>query len=333
VTAYRAQGSTVDTAHALVNSSSMTRETFYVSMTRGRDANTCYVATDQAHLEEHQHVPDSEVTVRSILTGVLNHEGAQKSAHEAIVAEHDTWAGIGQLAAEYDTIAATAQRDRWVALIGRSGLGAAQAEQLVEADSFGPLTAEFRRAEAHHHNLDTLLPRLIAARPLDDADDIGAVLRHRIQHATIIRSGSSRGRATPRLIAGLIPEASGPMDAEMRTALEERRQLIEHRAKTIAETAIQDREQWTTPAGQPPADPRKREQWVQQIRIIAAYRDRYRITGSTPFGPEPSDTNQQRDVERARIALRNAQRLISTSSSPAPYRQADRTQHRSRPTL
>jgi conjugative relaxase-like TrwC/TraI family protein len=333
VTAYRAQGSTVDTAHALVHSSSMTRETFYVSMTRGREANTCYVATDQAHLEEHQHLPASEVTVRSILTGVLNHQGAQKSANEAIVVEHDTWAGIGQLAAEYDTIATAAQHDRWVALIRRSGLSTAQAEQVVEAHSFGTLITEFRRAEAHHHNLDTLLPRLIAARPLDDADDIGAVLRHRLRLATTVRSGSSGGRAAPRLIAGLIPEASRPMDAEMWAALEERKRLIEHRAITIAQSAIQDRESWTTPAGRPPAEPRKRQQWVQQVRIVAAYRDRYGITSSTPFGPEPGDTNQQRDAEHARIALRNASRLTAASSSRAPDRPADRTQHRSQPTL
>jgi conjugative relaxase-like TrwC/TraI family protein len=333
VTAHRAQGSTVDTAHAVVHSSSMTRETFYVSMTRGREANTCYVATDQAQLEEHQHLPDNEVTVRSILAAVLNHEGAQKSAHETVVVEHDTWAAIAQLAAEYDTIATVAQRDRWVALILRAGLTAKQAEEAVEADSFGPLTAELRRAEAHHHNLDTLLPKLIAVRRLDDADDIGAVLRYRLQQATSIRSGSSGGRATPRLIAGLIPEATGPMTPEMRTALDERKQLIELRATTIAQTATQDHKPWTTPAGRPPADPRKRHQWVQQLRIVAAYRDRYGITTSTPFGHEPADTNQRRDEERARIALRNAERLSATYFSRARNRPADPTQHRPQPML
>jgi conjugative relaxase-like TrwC/TraI family protein len=333
VTAYRAQGSTVDTAHAVVHSSSMARETFYVSMTRGREANSCYVATDQAHLEEHQHLPEGEVTFRSILAGVLNHEGAQKSAHETVVAEHDTWAGIAQLAAEYEIIATVAQHDRWVALIGRSGLGTAQAQQVGDSDSFGPLTAELRRAEARHHNLDTLLPRLIAERPLDDADDIGAVLCHRLQHATTVRSGSSSGRATPRLIAGLIPEASGPMDAEMRAAIEERKQLIEQRAITITQTAIQDHEPWTTQAGRPAADPRKRQQWVQQMRIVAAYRDRYSITSSTPFGHEPADVNQRRDAERARIALRNAWRLSEALSARTPNRQAGRSNQRSVPTL
>jgi AAA domain/Histidine kinase-, DNA gyrase B-, and HSP90-like ATPase len=83
ITAHRAQGATVDTAHLVVHSSSMTREAFYVAMTRGRYSNVTYVATAKAHLEEHQHTPEYEdqVTARTILYGVLQHEGAEKSAH------------------------------------------------------------------------------------------------------------------------------------------------------------------------------------------------------------------------------------------------------------
>jgi len=332
-TTYRAQGSTVDTAHAVVHSSSMTRETFYVSMTRGRKANTCYVATDQALLEEHQHFPDDEVTVRSILTGVLAHEGAQKSAHETITAEHNAWAGIGQLAAEYDTIATVAQHDRWVDLIGRSGLNATQALQVVEAESFGPLTAEFRWVEAHFHNLDTLLPRLIGARGLGDADDIGAVLRHRLQRATSSRSGTSGGPRSARLIAGLVPEATGEMTTEMRAALAERKRLIEQRALTIAETATQSREPWTMSLGEPPSIPRQHRVWLQQVRIVAAYRDRYSITESAPLGHEAGDTNQRLDAARARSAVRNAHRLSEGSTARIPERLVERSKQRSQPTL
>ncbi|MFM9920892.1 MobF family relaxase [Lacisediminihabitans sp. H27-G8] len=333
LTVYRAQGSTVDTAHAVVHSSSMTRETFYVSMTRGRDANTCYVATDQAHLEEHQHFPDDEVTVRGILARVLGHEGAQKSAHEAIVTEHNSWAGIAHLAAEYETIADVAQHKRWVALVSASGLNAAQARQVVEAESFGPLTAEFRRAEAHHHNPGTLLPRLVTARDLSDADDIGAVLRHRLQRATATCSGTSRVRPSPRLIAGLIPEATGDMPAEMRTALKERKHLIEDRATTIAETATKTHEPWTRALGEPPTNPRQHQVWLRHVRTVAAYRDRYNISGNTPIGKEAGDTNQRLDAERARVALRNARRLGGISPAHTPSRHAERTQDRSQPTL
>ena len=52
---FRAQGLTTDTAHVLVDSN-MTRETLYVAMTRGRDANVAYVAVDKpdaTHGEPH----------------------------------------------------------------------------------------------------------------------------------------------------------------------------------------------------------------------------------------------------------------------------------------
>ena len=318
VTAHRAQGSTVDTAHAVVHSSQMTRETFYVAMTRGRDSNTCYVATDQAHLEEHQHFPDSEVTVKAVLAGVLRHEGAEKSAHEAITTEHEVWGGIAQLAAEYETIAAVAQRDRWVALMGRSGLDTEQVDLVVELESFGPLVAEFRRAEANHHNLDALLPRLITARGLGDADDIGAVLRQRLQRATAARTGSSRGRAAPRLIAGLIPEANGEMTFDMRAALDERAALIEQRAITIAETATTAGEPWTTTLGKAPSDARQRQTWLKQVRVIAAYRDRYGVTDSAPLGQDGGGANQRLDAKRARAALQYAQRLGGVPRRPGP---------------
>ncbi|MGK4029889.1 ATP-binding domain-containing protein, partial [Bacteroides uniformis] len=65
VTAHRAQGSTVDTAHAVVHSPEVTRESLYVAMTRGRESNRVYVATDEHHLEEHQHREDLQNTARS----------------------------------------------------------------------------------------------------------------------------------------------------------------------------------------------------------------------------------------------------------------------------
>ncbi len=333
VTAYRAQGSTVDTAHAVVHSSSMTRETFYVSMTRGREANTCYVATDQAHLEEHQHLPDGDVTARRILVGVLTHDGAQKSARETITTEHHAWVGIAQIAAEYDTIATVAQHDRWVTLIGAIGLSAAQVRNVVEAESFGSFTAQLRRAEAHHHKLNTLLRRLVAARGLGDAEDTGAVLQHRLQHATARRSGSGKSRPTPRLIAGLIPEALGEMQDEMLAALHERQRLIETRAAAITETAIRGREPWVRTLGNPPTDLRRKQQWLTQVRIVAAYRDRYTITSSTPLGAGILDTNQREDAERAQIGLRNAQRIAETRNPRTIDRPQGRRRKWSSPTL
>src|SRR3546814_9973756 len=88
VTSFRAQGLTTDTAHVLVDST-MTRETLYVAMTRGRDANVAYVAVDKpdpSHDGPHPGQND-EVNGRSVLISVLQHVGAELSAHETIAVE------------------------------------------------------------------------------------------------------------------------------------------------------------------------------------------------------------------------------------------------------
>jgi conjugative relaxase-like TrwC/TraI family protein len=133
VTAHRAQGVTVDTSHVVV-SGTTTRENFYVSMTRGRECNTAYVALDQPD-DTHATPEPDEVTARTVLYGVLQHSGVELSAHEMIRAEQETWVSIAQLAAEYETIAAAAQRDRWIDLFDGSGLTREQVDEVVHTDS------------------------------------------------------------------------------------------------------------------------------------------------------------------------------------------------------
>ena len=304
VTSYRAQGITTDTAHILVDSA-MTRENLYVAITRGRDANIAYVAVDQpdtAH--DVPHPGDNQAaTGRSVLYGVLQHAGAEQSAHETIAAEQETWGSIAQLAAEYETIAAAAQHDRWATLIQNSGLTDTQAADVLASDAFGSLTAELRRAEVNHHNVDALLPKLVNARRLDDADDVAAVLHHRVATATARPAGSGRTRKTPRLIAGLIPEATGTMDDDMRQALNDRRDLIAARADAVLDRAIDDAAPWTVELGPQPANASKLATWRRSTRVVAAYRDRYQITTDTAVGAPAESIAQKIDAARPRAAL------------------------------
>lgn len=309
VTAHRAQGTTVDTAHALVHSAEVTREALYVAMTRGKESNRMYVATDQAQLEEHQQRPDQEVTARTILEAVLAHTAAEPSAHEAIEAEQEAWSNIGQLAAEYEMIAQTAQHDRWVRLLETSGLTPEQVDQAIESEAFGTLTAELRRADANHHQPELLLPALIAERPIDGAADVAAVLRHRLQRATTSQTGASQKRA-PRLVAGLIPRAVGVTDPDMRRGLTERERLITERAQHLARTALTEQHPWTAALGDAPTG-RTKAVWLRQAETIAAYRDKYQITDPRPLGGEPATVTQRIDAARANAALERARTLAT----------------------
>ncbi|NHN54342.1 relaxase domain-containing protein [Calidifontibacter sp. DB0510] len=332
VTGHRAQGLTTDSAHVLVESTT-TRENLYVAMTRGRQSNQAYVILDRPDDHAHPHPGDNpDATARTVLHGVLQHTGAELSAHETITAEQDTWGSIAQLAAEYETIAAVAQHDRWATLIRASGLTEEQSETVIESEAFGALTAELRRAEANHHDMDQLLPRLVQARGFDDADDIAAVLHHRVVRATARPAGSGRTRQAPRLITGLIPYADGPMSEDMRQALNDRRELIEARADAVLDAALDVQAPWTQPLGTPPREARKASAWREQARVIAAYRDRYNVTDDATLGAPPESTAQKVDAARARRSL-NLAAQITADGNVTPRQMPRRTPERQSPTL
>ncbi|WP_345064404.1 MobF family relaxase [Leifsonia kafniensis] len=310
VTAHRAQGTTTDTAHALIEPTT-TRENLYVALTRGRESNIAYVVIDRPDdVHSMKHPGDAaDATARSVLCGVLQHVGAELSAHETIEVEQDVWGSITQLAAEYETIAAAAQHDRWSALVRASGLSDTDAEAAIASDAFGPLTAELRRAEAHHHDIESLLPRLVAARGFTDADDIAAVIHARVARATARPAGAGRTQRAPWMIAGLIPAAAGAMSAEMRQALDEQRDLIEQRAVALVDAALASREAWTDAMGERPRGPRQAEAWRQQVRVVAAYRDRYSITADSALGAPAENAAQRTDAAQARSAMERARQL------------------------
>lgn len=312
VTAHRAQGITVDTSHVVVTPTT-TRENLYVSMTRGRESNIAYVALDQPD-DSHTTPESDDVSERTVLFGVLQHTGASLSAHQTIEVEYEIHGGIDRIAAELETIAAEAQHDRFVDLLRRSGLTPDQHATVVESSAFGPLTAAFRRAEAYHHDLERLVPRVVGQHDLGDADDIAAVLRYRVEK---VASASPRGcRLRPKLIAGLLPEPLGEMSDEDRQAVDERKTLIEVRARELVDRGIATGEPWTRGLGEQPADQVGRECWIVAAASVAAYRDRYKVTADLPLGGGAMNDAQRADRQRAHSALGEAVRLSQTDDSP-----------------
>jgi conjugative relaxase-like TrwC/TraI family protein len=314
ITAHRAQGITVDTAHVVVTATT-TRENLYVSMTRGRDVNIAYVALDQPD-DSHSPPEPDDVTARTVLYGVLQHSGASKSAHQTIEDEYAIHGDIDRLAAELETIAADAQRDRFVELLHRSGLTEDQQTAVLDSTAFGPLTASLRRAEAHHHDLDLLVPRVVAQHGLADADDIAAVLRYRIDKAAATPPRGCRLR--PRLIAGLIPEPLGEMNDDDRRAIDERKQLIESRARALADDATASDARWIRRLGRIPDGPAARDRWLEAASTVAAYRDRYGVTSDLPAGGGAASDAQKADRLRALQSVREAAAAVPSRMSAPP---------------
>ncbi|GAA4759328.1 MobF family relaxase [Citricoccus nitrophenolicus] len=121
-TAHRSQGVTVDSAHAVAKAG-LSRELFYVAMTRGRQANHAYVdfgVDHEAHSPDEwgllTETPPAERPV-TVLEGVLKRESAEHTAHE-VRDQQRAWANdLGRMVHELDYLhwaARSARTHEWV---------------------------------------------------------------------------------------------------------------------------------------------------------------------------------------------------------------------------
>jgi conjugative relaxase-like TrwC/TraI family protein len=318
-TSYRSQGRTVDTMHSMI-SPTTTREVLYVAATRGRESNKLYVDTnfDPDPLTGHDGTL-AQQSASEVLAGVLANEGADLSAHEVLERAQRHIEDFSVLASEYETLARAAQQQRWDDLLDRSGLEPRRLEQVRQSPAYGPLLAAIRDAEAHGLDVEHTFPRLVAIRPLDDADDPVAVLRERVDRWAQT-AGSSR-LAGRNLIAGLIPRAVDVTDPDMARGLEERDEAMQRRARALAEQAVERNEIWVRRLGIAPSNPRARDRWIEAVTTVAAYRDRRNIDDERlPLGPKglarSVEAIDQRDCARA--ALDRASRLSEAFGARQP---------------
>jgi hypothetical protein len=315
-TAHRAQGRTVDTAHALI-SATTTREVLYVAATRGRESNRLYVDTYYDPDHDTSHGPVRPRPADDVLAVVLGNVGADISAHTILANEMRTAESIPTLAAEYLTIARAAQAARWDALIDRSGLSPEQAEQVRDSEAYGPLVAAFRNGEVRGLDIEAALPGIVASRTLNGAQDIAATLRERVTHWTRANSHGPRQAAT-RLVAGIIPEALGVTDPDYQRALTERADAMNRRAHTLAEQAVAASAAWTRPLGPPPSEPARHEAWLHEIAIVAAYRDRWGVTSRDPIAADLASIEKTGHEKRAGAAAERAAGLARATTTTAP---------------
>ncbi|HEY8654605.1 MAG TPA: AAA family ATPase, partial [Dermatophilaceae bacterium] len=311
-TAHRAQGRTVDTAHAFVSATTL-REPLYVMATRGRDGNQLYVDTMYDPDIATSHQPPDEVAPADVLRHVLARSGADKSATLTITEEWASAHSIARLWAEYDTIARRANEDRYFAIVASSGLTSSEADAVRASDAWGPLMTAFREAEVRTLDLERAVPSLVQGRTISSADDIAALLHGRVTKWI----ESADGRRQPDSVVGLGPAVVGVTDPDMERALQERRALIEQRTRSLTMTALEDRQPWALQFGWPPADPVRLEDWLRRLDTIAAYRDRWQVSGNAIMGAEPRSREQMAQRQAGRRAVAAALDVARTVNSSA----------------
>jgi conjugative relaxase-like TrwC/TraI family protein len=313
-TAHRAQGRTTDTAHAMI-SPTTTREVLYVAATRGRRGNWIYVDTryDPDPQTGHDGATPPQ-TMHEVLAGVLRNEGADIAVHQAIRLGQLQAESIATLAAEYQTIAARAQDQRWTTLLASSGLSDRQVAEIKDSPANGPLVAALREAESRGLDVDSAFPALVRGRTLVNADDVAAVLHSRVD--SWLDRTRRQNTVTPELVAGLFPRVRGVTDAELKRGLIERDNAIESRAVTVAVQAIKDHDAWTSKLGRPPKDAARRVDWLSAAATVAAYRERWDIKSDPrPLG-SPKNVKTMEQYGQHKRALAALQRAIDVSRDP-----------------
>ena len=325
-TVHRAQGASVDTAHALVDPEASSRELFYVAMTRGKHRNYAYVIVPDPHeVEPHLDQPEP-LTLTDRLAKVLARSDADLSATETLALEVDRHASLSTLLAEYDVLTREAQIDRWAALLDVTPFPENVADDVFTSPYYERLESALARHEAAGHlaavALTALAPRLTSG---EDQADPAAQLADMLDQATQQLRPGKRTRAR---VAGLIPTPAGPIADDMQTALTERQALIETAARRLLHDAQEVGAAWAARLGQPSTRPEAQERWEAHASTVALYRYRYEITGPAPLGDAKTITTADQAVEHraATAALRRAQ-AIGQRIDAGPRRRSPRIDH------
>lgn len=324
-TVHRAQGASVDSAHALVDPESASRELFYVAMTRGKQRNNAYVIVPDADELEAHLDPPRERTLTERLTAVLARSDADLSATETLKLEVDRHASLDTLLREYDVLAREAQTERWAALLDVAPFPEHVADDVFTSPYYEHLESALARHEAAGHLaavvLTALAPRL---KPGEDQADPAAQLADMLDQATQRLRPGKRARVR---VAGLIPRPAAPISDDMETALAQRQELIEAYARELLRDSQNVGAAWVTKLGQPGSHPEALALWKAHAATVALYRYRFEITGPAPLGDTKTiaTADQAAEYVAAQAALGGLHRAgqQSTTHSSEPVRQRE----------
>ena len=326
-TVHRAQGITADVAVALVRPG-MSREALYVALTRGRDANHAYVATDLPDPDHpHPQAGQPERTGRQVLHGVLARSDAEASATETLRARYDEAASLATLVPIHQTLAQAADRDHFTAVLQSTGIDERIVARIVDSPAYGALVATLRAGEHAGHDMDAELRHVTSGiEPHPDGagagDDLAAVLNDRVT-----RWLEAMGPAgdQPALVAGLVPAARSVTDPELARTLGDIEELISARTHALVTNLLHRPPAWAIRLGPPPRDNAARRGWLDAMAVVAGYRDLHQIHhDQQPLGdPDDRHPNRGDDRLRATAAVATAARLAhnhpaATSATPEP---------------
>ncbi|WP_158252101.1 helicase C-terminal domain-containing protein, partial [Cryobacterium sp. M23] len=322
-TIHRAQGMTADTAHVLADSST-SRELVYVGMTRGKEANHLYVETEDAQ-------PMSDV-----LATIAGHSDGMLSATETIRAEQARVDDLVTLIDQYGDVAERANTVRFTQLVGHT-LDEQDARRLTSSESWGAVTAALTRAETQGLDPANVLRDLWNERERGTADDVGAVLSHRMERRIETAPADQTPTAAERpgmptwIADRRVLDAAGT-DPAWRDHLAERYEYLAVRLEERGTAIAAEQPAWAQQLGDVPTESARRQEWVLLAAEIDVFRDRYKVDPAQTLAiPEAyRERNVGAELAARVTALEKMQSQATAPSTPEARGGPAEAAHRAR---
>ncbi|ADU49581.1 TrwC relaxase [Intrasporangium calvum DSM 43043] len=157
-TAHRAQGRTVDTAHAYVTATT-TREPLYVMATRGRESNVLYVDTMYDPDQATAHCDIDPLDPVDVLKAVLARPGSDTSATATRISEVTAATSPSRLDAEGAAVLEAGREGRYLDILRTAGVTEAEIDRAKKTDTLRPLIARMHHAERFGIDLEDVAVR------------------------------------------------------------------------------------------------------------------------------------------------------------------------------
>ena len=272
-TVHAAQGQTVDSSHAVITSWT-SLAALYVSLSRGRDANTAHVATiatvdDPAQGSDRHQLHRDPVAV---LAGLLDTDDPISARSALAIAtgsaqEAGSVRTAAELLADAAQLAATERTATWLDQLTDTGaLTSEQRTRLAAEDGTPTLARVLRRAELAGHDPHRTLTDAVTDGPLTGAKNLTHVL-----HARITDGGTRRFDPVGSTYADWTPHTD---HAEWNDYLAALAAAADQRAADLGRAAAADPPAWAVEAlGPVPDDLTARTAWQERAGVVAAYRE------------------------------------------------------------
>lgn len=295
LTANRAQGATVETAH-FVATEGTTRELAYVAMTRGRTGNHAYVATpEDEHSPDawnlmHTRTPDNAMdTLAAILESSNEHLTATETRHN----EHEKAHAYDRLISEYEWLTVNNRTQTTLHWL-RQNLPETSVEAIVESAQWHRLATRTWPEQLPEHLEGT-----------------------HVQIQDLLEISHEAPRSGP---VGLLLPAMPPASPDHEQLAQALQQRIEHQLQTLTPSLTDpDKPAWAHNALQDAQDLEPAQQ-QELLKAITAWRtiSRQDDLNPKPWGepPQPGDTNMI-------AAWQSAHRHAPTPNQPTMLRDAE----------